>query len=57
MNQIYVVLPFTNRVTPSVEGTTKPDLYVQPRLARAIHKIKGFLFPNKDRVTRSVNSL
>ena len=30
--------------TRSVLGNTKPDLLVQPELARAVHKSKGFVF-------------
>ena len=48
---------FTNRVTPSVQRNTKPDYFVQPKLARAVHKSEGLIFPSTDQVTRLVNSL
>ena len=45
-------LLFTNRVTLSVQGNTKPDLYVRPELARDVHIHEEFLFPSTDRVSK-----
>ena len=37
-------LLFTNRVTRSVLGNTKPDVFCTPELARAVRKREGFVF-------------
>ena len=52
---IYCLL-FINRVTRFVQGNTKPDLFVQTELSRAIHKSEGSVFPSTDRIIRLVNS-
>ena len=46
LHSLYLL--FSKRVTRSVQGNKKPDHFIRPEIARAVHKSEGFVFPNKD---------
>ena len=43
----------TNRVTQSLQGNTKLDLFVYPELWRAVHTTQVFVFPSIDGIFTS----
>ena len=48
--------PYRN-FSQAINGNTKPDFFVRPELARAVHISEGCVFPSTDQLTRLVNSL